>query len=276
MKNIKTTLALLFVASLAQAQVELQIRRFPETATYLVSAMPSETYPAPLNTISTAQVTIKVPTGGFEIEEIQSLYGNAHWILNGRYNAPKESPDFDYLSFGLENLGSTAYVFQKNTETILFALRARGKCTGDISLVDNAHDVFLPPNSMQANVGNEMTILGAGGDAYVGNRSSNTTADCFESVANYVQPHEILIYPNPILNDTPVHLAFQLDEKTAIFGEILLFDAASREVFRKTEAIKPGLNDLEIPFKIFPAGVYRIELRDVWVRPLFSTILKIE
>jgi len=60
----------------------------------------------------------------------------------------------------------------------LFSFTNIGTCTGPVNLIDNATDPFSPPNSREANVGNALTILGAFGDAYIGNYTSGNNQCC--------------------------------------------------------------------------------------------------
>jgi hypothetical protein len=277
MKKIKFTIvaALLLggFCKKAEAQVEFKIQRMTNSEYYTVSAIPQVDYPAPTNMLSTAQVTIKVPSGGFEIAEMQNLYATGQWRINGRCNTPSEGANYDYIYFGLENMGTKAYSFKKGQETVLFSFRAGGHCTGEVSLMDNQVDFFRAPNSMHVNVGNQMTILGAGGDAYVGNRDGVSTAECFEDALSQRAAENIVIFPNPVTDNT---FAFALTNPNALTtsGSVWLYDMAGRAVYFKEYSFEPGYNQKEISLDNFPVGVYQLTVHGLTVEPMRETVVK--
>lgn len=276
MKNLKykliLTLALATICQKAQAQVEFKIQKIPGTTSYVISAVPQVDYPAPQNIVGSAQVTLKVPTGGFEVAEIQNLHGFGRWRVNGRCNAPKESGGFDYLYFGLENLGSKSYTFKKGAETVLFVLKAGGVCTGEVSLMDNKADHFRTPNSARINVGNQMSILGAGGDAYVGNRE-NGLAECFELEDAAKQFEQVTIFPNPV-TDEAFSFGLNNPKAEAVEGSVWLHDMAGRAVFFQKYNFEPGPNQKEIRLENFPIGVYQLVVFGLSAQPMRQTVVK--
>ena len=108
------------------------------------------------------QASIKVPTGGFQVSNLTNLVGGAGFALSSRYDHPTEAPTFDYLSFTLQNLGTTAISYQNGVEVPLFTFENTGACTGGSLFLVNDTDPFLPPNSLSANVGQQLTTLGYG------------------------------------------------------------------------------------------------------------------
>ena len=165
--------------TVAHAQVKFKVERLPDTRFYMVSAVPDVTYKSPMNLVSTAQVTLKVPTGGFEVKNIQQF--GTRWSVNGRANAPRESSEYDYISFGLRELGTAKLSFQKSQPIPLFAFEATGFCgeNGLVELMDNQSDALKTDNELKINAGNQITILGAGGDAWKGNVVGENKAPCW-------------------------------------------------------------------------------------------------
>jgi hypothetical protein len=158
-------------------QVEFKIEMLSDSLTYMVVMKPNATWNPPFNITSSAQVTIKAPTGGFDIANVTSLVATTNWSHNATYVAPNEEPTHDYFSIGLTSLGTSAFTYQAGNEVPVFTFENSGTCTGLVELME-AGDPFTPPNSQNGNVGNQITILGAGsGNAWTGNYGQGQ-ADC--------------------------------------------------------------------------------------------------
>ncbi len=157
----------LFCFSLS-AQVKFNVGLLPDNVSYQVSLKPDVTWTAPQNTVLSSQVTVRVPTGGFEFESLISQAGN--WAYNGTIVAPMESPGYDYLYFGLQGV-ATGIPFASGSEVALFTFKNKGACTGILELIENETDPFWPPNSQSVNIGNQISVIGAGNgvNAYTGN-----------------------------------------------------------------------------------------------------------
>jgi gliding motility-associated-like protein len=143
------------------SQVQFKIELLPDQVTYQASMKPLLTWSPPLNITSTAQFTIKVPTGGFEVNNLVSLQPGTFWSQNARYNTPSEAPGFDYISFGLTSLGTSGLSYIAGVEVPLFTFVNNGICTGSAEVMLET-DPFFPPNSENANVNNQIATLGTG------------------------------------------------------------------------------------------------------------------
>lgn len=179
MKKLKLTFGLLTFfmlwTSISNAQVRYKIDYIEETQNYQVSLVAYKTWTAPHNITASGQVTIKVPTGEFELYDLQNLQQDAVWIVNSTHHSPDEAREFDYISFGLSTTGTKALQYEDGTEVPLFTFKNTGICGGEVTLINNLRDPFLPPNSRDANIGNQLTVLGARGDAYAGNVGGSAT-----------------------------------------------------------------------------------------------------
>ncbi len=257
-----------------QAQVEFKVERMGETNNFMVYAVSSETYDNPKNLISTAQVTVLASTNSFELDKIINLYPDAKWRVNGRSNAPKENPNQDYLYFGLENLGTGALKFKKGTETPLFLIQAK-TCEGEISLMDNAKDPFMFPNSRQINVGNQITILGAGGDAFRGNLKGKNKAECLKTKSSTLKPQTLRVSPN-ITRAGIVKVEFNKNEKDNDKGELVIFDAAGRSVFLQEIDAKRGYNVIDADLSQLSNGIYYLMLTGIVAQPLTERVVILE
>ncbi len=158
---------LLLVAFQTQAQISLSINLQEDGETYEVALTPDTDWNDAEALTATAQVTLVVPTGGFELTDLNSIHGT--WLNNATVESPAENPDFTYLNIGLASLGTDAIPYQKDNSVTLFTFKNGGECVGSIALMEE-NDPFKAPNSVSANVGNQLTTLGSGNvNAWTGN-----------------------------------------------------------------------------------------------------------
>jgi len=148
----------MMVGVTAVAQVEYKVE-MADDSTYQLVLRPLVDWEGPKAMTASAQITMLVPTGGFRLENLQNVTGI--WTNNSNIVAPKESPEFDYITVGLTSLATRAIVYKTGEEVVLFSFENGGTCTGAIELM-KTDDPFLPPNSHNTNVGNQITTLGSG------------------------------------------------------------------------------------------------------------------
>lgn len=248
------------------AQVQFMLDLDPESKTYLVSMLPDVTWEHPLNRTATAQITVKAPTGAFELQEFTSLTQGVEWVMNARVDSPAEAPEYDYLSFSLVTTGLEPMAFVKGKPTKLFCFKNEYDCSGQVSLINNSDDPFLPPNSRNANVGNSIAVHGAKGEAYTRNVSDKAfecdfgikTLEVDETATPPVQ--EILetkteIFPNP--TSELVNVTFAWD-KTEGDKEVLLYNNIGELVQFYKERLVAGNNHFRLDVSDLAGGVYNI------------------
>jgi Bacterial Ig domain len=187
MKQLLFILTLLFVAVLGNAQVQYSLQADPDGVTYNVFMKSAIAYTLPMAQVSTAQVTVIVPTGTaanqFSVTNLTSYQNQMSWSQNARANAPTENPTKDYISFGFQ--GSSQFIIPANTEIKLFSFKNGSTCLGAMELIVNATDPFnVLPNSKGTNPGNAITILGKRGDSYASNYGSAVNL-CGAAVTTY-------------------------------------------------------------------------------------------
>ncbi len=256
----------LFVAALlgfsASAQVKFKLGYDKSTDRYTVYVVSMQDYSHPQNITGTGQVTIKVPTNKFDPVDIVSHLEGMIWEANSRNNSPTEAPDFDYISFGLIIQGVAYPEYQKEKELPLFSFRNAYGCTGKVWLVDNDNDPFMPPNSQNANIGNTLTILGAGGDAYIGNENGGV-CDCADDGSGTTATEEELsfrgfrIFPNPVSDVANVQINW---EGKTTDGWIQVVDALGRVVLGQPMTILDGENHFRIEADKLVPGNYWVRL----------------
>lgn len=262
MKRFSILLAAVMLAISANAQVKFKLSFDPTSERYTVSVVPMDNYSHPLNITGTGQVTIKVPTNKFDPVDIESHLVGMQWEANARNNTPEESPDFDYISFGLNIQGVAYPEYEKDKELPLFSFRNAYGCTGKVYLVDNATDPFMPPNSENANIGNTLTILGAGGDAYAGNENGGVS-DCAEDPNNPTATEEELslrgfrVYPNPVSDLANLEINWEGKTTDAVLN---IVDAQGRVVQSTPISIVDGENRQRIDASLLVPGNYWIRI----------------
>jgi len=115
-----------------------------EEDVYTVSLLSDTTLVPPFNITSTAQIVLKVSTGGFQVDSLTNLLDEVIFSNNSRTNAPEEAPNFDYISFGLASRGTQSIPYESCNKVPLFSFKNGGILTEDaISLMDNFTDPFI-------------------------------------------------------------------------------------------------------------------------------------
>lgn len=142
--------------------IQLELEQL-ENGDYLISMTSDTTWEFPNNVVSTAQITLKVPTGQFEIGSFTNLIESVIFFESSTITQPKEAPEYNYISIGLGSQGTSDIPFEKNRKVNLFTISNSKDCTtGTISLMNNFTDPFILPNEQDANVGQQLTVFGFG------------------------------------------------------------------------------------------------------------------
>lgn len=226
------------------SQIHYKLSLLSDQETYQVSMVSDVTVAPPFNLTASGQITIKVPHGEddtyFEIKELTNLISGVTWSNNSRTDAPIEEPCYDYISFGLISLGTSGIEYEAGIETPIFSFKNGATlCTDSISLFDNDLDAFRPPNSLNINVGNQLTILGGNGqNAYTGNIGTGKapctpTADC--EVVTFI---DSLVCEIPI--DTGDEFCFLYSEDDCDSLVIVNYIVQPPDTMEIVESICPG------------------------------------
>jgi hypothetical protein len=133
---------------------------------YQVSLVPHITWTGTNAITATGQVTIKAGTSTdwndrFRIDDLTMMHPDVRWEQNSRYDAPSEDPAHDYISFGLVSNGTQDITFTKGDTVPLFRFKNTGICSEDsVFLMSIIGDPFAWPNSLNANVGQQLSVSG--------------------------------------------------------------------------------------------------------------------
>jgi Bacterial Ig-like domain len=115
---------------------------------------------------ATGQVTIMAGTStsaidSFNITDLTMMIPGVNWAQNSRYNAPTENPNQDYISFGLVSYGTLDIPYVNGDTVPLFRFKNTGICSEDsVYLMPITGDAFAYPNSLSANVGQQLSVSG--------------------------------------------------------------------------------------------------------------------
>ena len=252
-------LVLLWTTFLA-GQVKFKLTLLEDGKTYQVSMIPEVTFQSPLNVTSTAQVTLKGPTNGLAVDQIFNWQEGVEWAPNSLTERPLESPESDYLSFGLVTQGTALITYEAGVEVPLFAFTNSLECQGQLALMDNKNDPFAIPNSRQVNIGNQITILGANGDAYIGN-AAESVAPCAGNLTAIEDIDRtkvnLNLFPNPA--HAYLFVNFEWGQKGAPI-KLKILDLNGKLMKENKLEIIQGTNQIKVDIQSLTSGSYFVEL----------------
>ena len=253
-------LTMLIVSNQSNAQVFFGIDYESDNQRYIVSLKSNQTIATPLNSTSTAQVTIKFPSSdSFQIGNLTSLISNVTWNKTVRVNQPIEAMNYDYITFGLSSLGTSSIFYEKDSIVPLFYFENIGEtCPGELKLVDNQLDNFLYPNSEKLSIKNYISILGAGGNAFIGIYQND--ADCRMPLTTAVHTQEISeeieLFPNPATD----WLMLNYKIATANPTELIICDVLGKTVYSQNLKESKGQHQTALDITHLAEGTYFLKL----------------
>ena len=115
--------------TLERANCELEFILEASAAGYRVSLLSDTTLTAPNNFTSSSVVTLRVPTGGFTVNDITNAITGVVFELTAVEINPSESPGYDYLFFTMDN-PNLAIPYVEGDTVELFSFDYSG-CVGD-------------------------------------------------------------------------------------------------------------------------------------------------
>lgn len=239
------------------AQVYFKLDMTEDEKTYIVSMIPEVTLEAPMNMVSTAQVTLKLSSdNNFVINNLRSSLRDVRWHESYAAASPKEAPDYEYISFGLVSLATRSIPFEIGKEVELFRFDNLGDCPGSVSIVDNETDEFLFPNSKSVSISNGITVLGLGTSAYLGaihgGEVSCITPESRKEEIIYLE-QSVNISPNPASN--LLNVEFTNPENTTA-QEIKIFNLEGQLIHNESITTNPGKHNFTMGIKDWSPGSY--------------------
>ena len=257
---------LIFVAaSIPQvtAQVYFKLSMTPDEKTYIVSMIPETSLDAPMNMVSTSQVTIKLPAdNNFVVSNVRTNLENVVWQESYVAERPHEAPEHEYISFGLITLAAKTIPFRFGEEVELFRFDNVGDCPGEVQLVDNFADPFIYPNTKSVSISNGITVLGLGTQAYFGN-VENGSVNCVVSSnkeEEIIQLEEsISLSPNPTTD--AVNFTYGNNERFEN-QKLLIYNIDGRLLLNENIDGEVGNHQMDIDVKDWNAGSYLLYIEN--------------
>ena len=292
MARIFNALIILIISTATlPAQVKFLLDYNANTDEYTVSMMPERTWHSPKNKTATGQVTLKATTQQFFVKDVKSHITDTEWVPSGRVDSPEESPNYDYIFFGLRTRGLVEMPYQAFKKTELFTFTIEANCAREVMLVSNTEDAFLPPNSRSVNIGNSIGVLGANGEAYIGNVSDlpifcpyadpprkaeiisagNPTIITTKPIIDLVDKK--LLYPNPTINEVNVQLTWNGKNGQK---DILAYNEAGELVRLFKQNLAPGNNNFTLDVSKLGNGVYDFLLADKEQNLSLGKVIKVK
>ncbi len=267
MKTTKITLYIFLMSILfstySSAQVYFKLSQSEDEKTYIVSMIPEVSLQAPMNMVSTSQISLRIPAGNnFVINNLRTDLPNVRWQESYVAESPQEAPDYEYISFGLTSLGTQSIPFNVGAEVELFRFDNLGDCPGIVSLVNNESDEFVYPNSRSVSISNGITVLGLGTAAYQGN-VENGVVSC-ASLSN--QEVEILdleasvvLSPNPSSDFMKIEYTNPQDFKNQ---ELNIYNLEGQLVHNEKIERILGRHHIELGIKNWNSGSYLVYIEN--------------
>ena len=261
---LKCLVLLLFVAGLSNhtfAQVKFNLSLLGDQKTYLVSMISESNWNTPANTVASIQVVLKYSSErSFLAGNIVSLVNGVSWNDNAYVESPGSAQDYNFVCFTLNEKGTKQIPFPRGQEVPLFTfVNLSQECVGKIELIDNNTDfVKRVVNRDRLNITQNITVLGARGNAYTG--ILNGTVDCAEAVitsTDQVQPlvNHLRVYP------VPAHAMLNVAWENAVQrgpDKLLISNPLGENVEMHRELLPnaSGEQSLQVNVASYPSGLY--------------------
>lgn len=255
LKMVLILSAFLFVNSLF-GQVWYKLDLMEDKETYQISLISDVDWSLPNNITSTGQVTIKAPTLEFDIEAFESVHPKLIWEYNSRFNAPMESSDFDYFSFGLES-ASRDFDYEAGEEIPIIRFKNAKGCSDFVGLLNNDIDPYAFSKTKQVNVGNQLTVVGARGNAYMGNKGDQMV-QCKKQIKTKDQfIKDLVLFPNPAFNVLNINMDWTREQQV---GHFFIRDNSGKVVINKQQQLTKGFNEINFDIALLAGGIFHVEL----------------
>lgn len=255
----KTGTVLLFClifANILAGQIWFKLDLLEDKETYQISLVSDEDWSLPNNITSTGQITVKAPTLELEITDFESLNPLLQWEYNSRFNAPNESSDFDYFSFGLEKFNRD-FIYEMGEEVPILRFKNANGCSDFVSLIDNDVDPYFYSPSKTVNIGNQLTIVGARGNAYMGIKGEKMVQCKKRVIKKEHFVDDYTIFPNPATEQINLSLNWKESGQN---GSVYIRDNSGKTVLVYKQRLEKGQNKFAMDISQLLGGIYYLEV----------------
>ena len=248
------------MTQMVTAQVRLNLSLLPDQQTYLVSMLPEQSWDAPMNIVGTAQIVLQMDAGKpFLAGHIKSLIPGISWSDNAYIESPSAAPAYNFVCFSLNEPGTKNITFQSGVETPLFTfVNLEPGCVGPVTLLENNNPIVQQVvNKDRLNITQNMTVLGAMGNAISG--IANSSVDCTVVYAKSEDAivRELRVYPVPATDVLQIYWKLESGQN---LDKLLVSDMLGRQLVLET--IKPVVGEQQFDLNVsgFPTGLYTASL----------------
>lgn len=258
-KTVLTGLAICLLFSL-QAQVRLNLSLLPDQQTYLVSMVPDVSWPTPQNMVGGAQICLQMPAGKpFLAGQIKSLIPGTTWTDNAYLEKATATADYQYVCFSLSEMGTKAIPFSEGVETPLFSFKnLEPGCVGVLELVENNNPVTQSVVAKdRVNITQNMTVLGARGNAYTGLMNSRVDCTLISTTDERPIVSRLRVFPVPATD--VLQVAWENSESSKI-SKLQVADMLGRQMALENTSELAGEQQLRLDVAGYPTGLYLASL----------------
>jgi len=248
----------LLLSSLS-AQVKLNLSQLSDQETYLVSLVSETSLQAPEHTTGLVQIVLQVPAEAkFALSELKSLVPNETW-QTFTVKTPKGASKSNFLCFTLANKYTTNIDYRAGLETPLFTFKnaAANGCVDGLRLIDN-DDSVVKAVSREFNITQNLTVLGARGNAFRGLR--NASLDCGKnpSLAGTANKELELVQVFPVPSSDVVDVRWKWAEASWKNMHLVVTDISGKEVYRLAMQDNWQANQVQINVSDWAVGLYTL------------------
>lgn len=268
MKNAYRTILFLglaiFLSSTVNAQVKLKLSLLADQKTYVVSMVPEDSWEWPMNMVGSSQIVLQMEAGRhFQAGQITSLLPGVSWIDNAYIDSPASAPDYNFVCFALKELGTKKIPFTAGVETPLFSfVNLEPDCVGKVSLVENDNPLVKRIiRNDRVNITQNMTVLGAKGNAYSGNVQGIVNCRTV-TPARKDKPVFYGLHVFPVPATDVLQISWKNDVGQEV-NKILIHDLSGQQM--RLEKIIPEAGERRVSLDVtaFPTGLYTANLINV-------------
>lgn len=261
-KKLFSIIAFVFIVTVVEAQVKFKLTRLPDNATYMVSLMPDETWSFPKNVTTTAQVTVRLPSyAHFIAGRIKSLVKDVTWTDNAYVESPKQDLANTYISFNLQTIGTRAFNFEAGKELPLFTFQNIGTtCFGSLNLVDNSSATTKNVVAGGYNIGQHISTLGAGGEAFSGNDGSSVACQGITAVKDIENSPLSILKAYPLPTTSELFIEWQISENSIDNVQLIVHNAVGETLETVNLKNTQSLQTTRLDVTKWAAGVYSFHL----------------
>ncbi len=255
-KNMVVVGLIICLAQSAIAQVRFNLSLLPDQRTYLVSMLPDQSWSTPMNAVGSAQIVLQYKADKtFLAGQIKSLISGISWSDNAYIEKPAAAPESNFICFALNERGTKNISFLQGVETPLFTfVNLEPECAGVLELVDNNNPkIQAVVQNDQINITQNMTVLGARGNAFTGILNGSVDCTVLSTVGVNSIVKNLRVYPVPA---TDVLQLFWENMPGNAATKLLVADMLGQQKTLEILTNTTGEQHLRLDVASFPTGLY--------------------